>query len=62
MKYCDGIDCSWCSVPEPCIYREANRLSEENEFLKRENEFLKEQIKTLKSSIRIVQDETKTDN
>lgn len=54
-RYCDGIDCSWCGVPEPCIYKEANRLKEENEFLK-------EQIKTLETSIRIVQDETKTDN
>lgn len=28
-KYCDGLDCSWCSEEEPCIYRIANKLKEE---------------------------------
>lgn len=25
-KYCDGIDCAFCSEKEPCIYKIANRL------------------------------------
>lgn len=27
-KYCDGIDCQWCSEKEPCIYKIANKQSE----------------------------------
>lgn len=28
-KYCDGIDCAFCSEKEPCIYKIANRLEDE---------------------------------
>ena len=34
-KYCDGIDCAFCSEKEPCIYKIANRLESE---LKREEQ------------------------
>lgn len=33
-KYCDGIDCQWCSEKEPCIYKIANRQAEIIEEIK----------------------------
>ena len=27
-KYCEGIDCQYCSEKEPCIYKIANRQAE----------------------------------
>lgn len=44
MKYCDGIDCSWCSQPEPCIYKEANRLQTQLKEKEIECNKLKEQL------------------
>ena len=57
-KYCDGIDCAFCSEKEPCIYKIANRLESELYKLKAENEELKEKIAfgnngTLSDKIRV---------
>lgn len=41
-RYCTGIDCAWCGEKEPCIYRIANGLEEENVKLKIELDQLKE--------------------
>lgn len=38
-KYCDGIDCAFCSEKEPCIYKIANRL--ESELKHKEQEYNK---------------------
>ena len=48
MKYCEGIDCSWCGVPEPCIYKEANRLQTQLKEKETENKKLKRKCKELK--------------
>lgn len=33
-KYCEGIDCQYCSEKEPCIYKIANRQAEIIEEIK----------------------------
>lgn len=48
MKYCEGIDCSWCGVPEPCIYKIANRLQTQLKEKETENKKLKTKCKELK--------------
>ena len=35
-RYCEGIDCAWCSEKEPCIYKIANELEEK--LLRKEQE------------------------
>lgn len=40
-RYCDGIDCSWCGIPEPCIYKIANRLQTQLKEKETENEKIK---------------------
>lgn len=34
-KYCDGLDCEICGEKEPCIYKIANKLEEENKKLRK---------------------------
>lgn len=46
-KYCDGIDCAFCSEKEPCIYKIANRLESELYQLKAENERLKKEFEDI---------------
>lgn len=43
-KYCDGIDCAFCSEKEPCIYKIANRLESELKVKEQECERLKENL------------------
>ena len=33
-KYCEGIDCQYCSEKEPCIYKIANRQAKIIEYIK----------------------------
>ena len=33
-KYCEGIDCQYCSEKEPCIYKIANRQAKIIEDIK----------------------------
>ena len=47
-KYCDGIDCAFCSEKEPCIYKIANRLESELKRKEQECEELKEEINQYK--------------
>ena len=47
-KYCDGIDCAFCSEKEPCIYKIANRLESELQHKEQECEELKGKLKYIR--------------
>ena len=51
-KYCDGIDCQWCSEKEPCIYKIANRQAEIIEQTTKQYEALQKQYITVLNLIK----------
>ena len=56
-RFCDGIDCSWCGIPESCIYKIANRLQTQLKEIKEENEKIKEVLKDIKQIVKDMDNE-----